>query len=131
MIRRRGMKYYFLNSEDSKNIHPLNRNTDFIVELPDKLEGAKSCALSEIKFQNSTNEDLYVFCDIIEYNYIKNNFLPILRTVTESTAFNNQYFIKIKQQSISRIRVYIRNADGEEPTLTGPTTCTLIFKHVG
>ncbi len=124
------MKYLFLNSEDSKDFHS-NKNTEFIIELPDALEGKFTCALTEIKFENTTTEDLYIYCDIIEDSYVNNSFLPLLRIVTESTKFHTLYYLKVKQSRIPRIKVSIKTREGKAPTLTGNTTCTLALKHVG
>ena len=125
------VNYYFLSSNDSTNIYPDNKNSNFTMDLPQKIEGKYECALTEIRFNNPTAEELYVYCDIIEHNYVRNKFLPILRRVTDSTNFHKLYFFKVKQNRISKIRIYIRNSEDREPSLTGITTCTLAIKHVG
>jgi hypothetical protein len=122
--------YLFLNSNDSKEYH-LNTNTDFITELPEDLEGSFICGLSEVDFTTTKHEDIYIYTDIVEGTCVQNNKLPVLRIAKKASVFDKVYYFKVKQTRIPRLKVYIRNKDGEKPNLTGPTRCTLILKHVG
>jgi len=124
------MHYLFLSSEDSKLIHS-NTNSDFTIELPTALEGKFTCGVTQIKINNTTKEDLCVYCDIIEESYINDSLLPLLRVIKRSNTFNPVYYFNVKQIRIPRIKIWIRTRSGSKPQLTGKTSLTLALKNVG
>ncbi len=126
------MKYLFLNSQDSKSTQPLNEPFDFTIDLPQPLilEGKWKCGLSEIGFSNPIADELYVYCDMCEYSYVKDSNQPILRIVRGSRLYTKPYFIPIVNQHVSRIRVYIRDEFGQIPSIAVERSrCTLLLKH--
>ena len=117
--------YFFLSSTDSIGLYPTNHAWDFTVEIGKyiSLKGEWKCALIDINIPNSTDE-LYIFCDLCESNYVMDNFLPLLRTVRRS--FTTPYYINISPDHASQIRVYIKTKRGTTPSFTRERlTCTL------
>ena len=126
------MKYLFLSSEDSTSTHPSNSMFDFTIEFPQplELEGKWECALTEIVYSDSINGDLYVYCDICAYSYVSDSYKPLLRIVDGSDIFEKQYFIPVTQQVVPRLRLYIRDKQGNIPSVDEETLrCTLALKH--
>ena len=124
--------YLFLDSNDSKSSHPQNSAFDFIVELPRplNLQGEWKCALVEIAYSASVDEDLYVFCDICEYSYIDDGYKPILRIVNGSDIFDKLIYIPITVPTAARIHMYIKDRKGNIPSVDITSLrCTLHIKH--
>lgn len=137
------MSYFFMiNSSDCKNIHSFNMPTDFITELPQELElsGDWDCALTEIGFINcldflDTIQEIYIFCDICEDVFVRNQQLPILRRIQffekkESFNFSVPYYIKVIRNRIKRIRIYITDENFQIISFSsGYSFCTLHLKR--
>lgn len=122
----------FLSNTDSIKNNPLNTASEFICELPYALElpSNYACGLMEIKYNNSSSEELLVETDIIEYSYVFGYISPVLRVVSDSGIFATPYFFKLKQQRINRIKISIKKINGETATLTGITKCVLGFLKI-
>ncbi len=124
--------YLFLNIQDSKSIHPNNIPLDFTVELPQPITLTRKSriALIEINYPGKYKQDLYVFCDICDYNYVKNGYKPLLRIVNGSQVYRKLLYIPLSTTNISRIRVYIRDEKGRIPAVNFKSLrCTLVIKH--
>lgn len=118
--------YVHLSSEDSLEMYPRNNSFDFIVELPEPLDKEYSVAL--VDFNANVTEDLYVFCDIIESSYCRDQNLPLLRIVSTAGEVNRVQLYKSSRSSIQRIKIYIRDKDLKVPTNSiGPVRCSLLF----
>ena len=124
------MKYLYLSSNDSLDYYPTNNPFDFTVNLPYSLSGQFVVALAEVHY-TSHEEELFIFCDLCEDSYIKDNSLPILRTVSNIGEFSNLYFHTVTRKSIQRIRIYITNKNLDKPSYDiGPVRCLLILKEI-
>ena len=124
--------YLFLNSNDSKSLHPKNSPFNFTVELPTPLElrGDWKCALTEISYPKSIRQELYVYCDICEYSYIADGYKPILRIVKGSDIYNQLFYRPITNPFVSRIQIYIKYQTGNQPSVDVKSLrCTLKIKH--
>ena len=104
------MAYLNLSSRDSKTYHPNNSSYDFTVELPWPIEGLFKCGLMEFTCASMV-EDLYVFTDICEPEYVHDKMLPLLRIVTEPGELGVPHFKPVSRQVIQRVRIYIRSFD--------------------
>ncbi len=126
--------YLYLSSDNSKSTHPSNRPSEFTVELPRNLilNGAWEIALTEIYFQGEGDDkDLYIFTDICESSYVIDTLLPILRIIKKSGPLEILYYIKLSQDFVSELRVYIRTDGLEEPSfLTKTLRCTLHLRPI-
>ena len=123
--------YFFVSSEDSKDIHPMNSLSDFIVELPRMydLEGQWEIALLDVEVSKSSVSmpDLYLFCDLCENSYSLDSELPVLRRFTFKTeTFPTPYYIRLSCRIFNRFRIYIRNKASQSiPVDAGSLYCTL------
>jgi hypothetical protein len=78
--------YLYLYCGESLSTHVNNHAGDFVVDLPKTylLEGRWECALTELTLHLQTErrtERLYLCSDLVQDSYLKNTFLPILRSV--------------------------------------------------
>lgn len=128
--------YLYLTSEDSKETHPENNSFDFTVELPRSLtlEGDWECSLKELGFSNQIKSDfLYICSDICEESLACDTVYPILRVIYndqkrkwKALTFQDPFYIKLRRQNVSRIRIFIRGRR-LEPLVTENTLlkCTV------
>ena len=124
------MIYLILTSTDSRRYHQKNNTYDFTVELRDVLQGQFTCALLDFSCQ-SMSEDLYVFSDICEPQYIHDSDLPLLRIITEPGEVTIPHFKRVSRQLIQRVRIYIRNGSFDVPTDDiGPIRVTLALEPI-
>ena len=108
--------YLFVSAEDSKDIHPWNTVSDFIVELsPMELKGKWSCALVECRLDKAYKEDLYVYCDLIQNSPIRGKMGSILRIIRKSREFSNPFYFAVSRQSVNRIRLSLKTGNGMLP----------------
>ena len=129
--------YLFLSSKDSLSFHPNNKGHSFIVELPERvnLDGDWEIALCDFYHNSEVNEILHVFCDLCDYNYIGNSLEPIIRTIYPNNSssdfqFSSNYYISVKNKSLNRIKVYIRDVNFSLPSsITGDIHLTLHLKR--
>lgn len=122
------MKYLFVSSDDSLEYHPTNSTYDFTITLPQTIHGDWEIALGDITYV-SHFEDLYVFCDLCEYSYVKDTSLPLLRLISGIGEFENLYFHTVTRNVIQRIRIFITNKNLETPSQDiGPVRLTLVMK---
>ena len=124
------MKYLFLSSNDSLELHPANSTYDFTVSLPQTMYGDWEIALAEVEYA-SHNEDMYVFCDLCEYSYVKSKTLPLLRVVSKIGEFEHLFFHKVTRNVIQRIRIFITNDELDTPAQDiGPIRLTLVVRNI-
>ena len=126
------MEYLYLNSQDSQSTQPLNNAYDFTIDLPQPIihNGKWKCALAEIIFSQSIRQDLYIYCDVCDYSYVRNTYGPILRIVKGSKVYAKPLYIPLKIQYLSRIRIYIRDENGQTPSdPLKQSRCTLLIKY--
>ena len=116
--------YFFLSSIDSLNFHPNNKAYNFTVEIAERtsLSGDWEVGICDFHASTVINETLYLFSDIVDY---------ILRLLPQSNSnkyqlFNNVYYLPLKNQSFSRIGIYIKNKNLHfASSLTGVVELTL------
>ena len=117
--------YFFLSSIDSLNFHPNNKAYNFTVEITERT------SLCDFHASTVSNETLYLFSDIVDYSYVRNSMEGILRLLPQSNwnkyqLFNNVYYLPLKNQSFSRIGIYIKNKNLHfASSLTGVVELTL------
>lgn len=123
--------YLFLSSED---LAPNSTPYHFSVILDDDLDlskGQYKCALKEIYFKSDTVERIFIFCDIIEYSYLRGAKHPILRSTISPTKYTNPLFFNIKQNTVSAITISLytfKNKEFIAANVTGVTELLLIIK---
>ena len=104
------MAYLNLSSRDSKKYHPNNSSYDFTIELPWPITGLYKCGLMEFS-SGPLVEDLYVFSDICEPEYVHDKMLPLLRIVYETGEVGVPHYKPVSRQVIQRVQIYIRKFD--------------------
>ena len=125
------MKYLYLSSKNSLNIYPTNTSYDFTVELPNTIFGVYECALADITYSDTVQQDMYVYSDICEENVIDDKYLPILRVVSAPGEISNYYFVNASREAIQRVRVFIRDANFKVPSVSlGTVRVTLLLRRV-
>ena len=110
--------FFFLSSRDSLFYHKENKPYDFTVELNEifNLKGLWEIALCDINLNTTLTESIYVFSDICDQSYVLNSSEPVIKLVypsgsSTSYSFTNRYYLPIKQKTLNRIRIYIRDRD--------------------
>ena len=113
------MIYLHLSSRDSLNYHPGNVWHDFTVELPDLIEGKFSAALVDFATtdtnQETLNEELYVFSDILENSFVLDHQLPLMRIVAQFGEVTLPHYKTVSREFLQRIKIYIKNRQLEAP----------------
>ena len=133
--------YFFVSSEESKDIYPMNSLLDFTVELPRMydLEGQWEIALldMEVRKRSVSMPDLYLFCDLCENSYSLHSELPVLRRFTLKAGmrinltFPTPYYIKLSRHMFNRFRIYLRNKVGQSIAVDkGTLYCTLHIRKI-
>lgn len=133
--------YFFVSSEDSKEIYPMNSLSDFIVELPKiyDLDGQWEIALLdvEVRKKSASMPDMYLFCDLCENSYTLHSELPILRRFTlksgmrTNLTFQIPYYVRLSRHIFNRFRIYIKNKAGQSITVDRSTLyCTLHIRKI-
>ena len=128
--------YFFLSSIDSLNFHPNNKAYNFTVEIAERttLSGDWEVGICDFHASTVTNKTLYLFSDIVDYSYVRNSMEGILRLLPQSNSnkyqlFNNVYYLPLKNQSFSRIGIYIKNKNLHfASSLTGVVELTLYLR---
>lgn len=106
------------------------------------LSGDWECGLTEFSFQMKSEflksiSEIYIFCDICEDIFVRNQQLPVLRRVqlqehddnTYSFIFCKPFYMKVIQKRIKRIRVYLFDENLQLSSLSqGTCNCTLHFR---
>ena len=117
--------YLFLSSKnDISSLYPFNSPWDFICEFktPIILDQNKifEIALTEIHSDiKIENEQMFVYCDIIENCAMLNcDLVPMIRMVRETNiSFSHLYYMKVRRHYINRIRIRIRDLENNTPNL--------------
>ena len=128
--------FIFLSSEDSLSYHKDNVPSNFIVELKERhqLIGEWEVGICYFFCSENISQKCYIFSDIVDYSYVRNSLEPLLRTLIPSSPSSSYIFPKIfyfpiKVNSLSRIRIYIKdNQLRLLSTLTAAVTVTLHFR---
>ena len=113
--------YLYLYCGDSLATHANNHAGDFVVDLPKTyLLGRQwECALTEISLFTETevsNLRLYFCADHVEETYVRNSFLPILRSFDTSEGyldleFTRPYYMGVRMGELNQVRISIRGDD--------------------
>ncbi len=124
------MIYLNLASTDSFTFHPTNTSYDFTVELPQPIRGEFTCALLDFTC-DSMLEELYIFTDICQPEFIHDSVLPLLRIVTEPGEVNIEHYKPMSRQVVQRVRIYIRDRHFNVPTQNiGPVRVTIALDPI-
>jgi hypothetical protein len=131
--------YLYLTYDDSRNVHPDNKNADFSVELPRTLylDGDWECCLKDVTFSSPSPNILYVCSDLCVESFAHDTSYPILRCIpnivpnSTSLTFSESYYVRVNKRSLGRLRIFIRG-DKLVPitTGTGIVYCTIHLKRV-
>lgn len=115
-----------LSWKDSKDIHPSNSASDFIVEFPKTIKLEKDASVELVEFMcrldTKTNLTLYVLCDICEYSIACSGIHPILRSVdfkgkrSVITNFPDPFKISIRDHNLTRCRLYLKEEHMKDPS---------------
>ena len=134
--------YLFLSSSDSIPHHPSNMTQDFILELhkPLELEGEWEVALTDIIYEEQpfAGRVVVVYSDLCGESYIGERMGPVLRPMLasrksrRSEVFQAPYYVPVAVTSVSRIRVYIKDREMNQLSVTNrPTVCSLHLRRKG
>ena len=104
------MTYLNLSSRDSKLYHPNNNSYDFTVELPWPIFGSFKCALLDFAC-GPMLDDLYIFSDICEPEFIHDKMKPLLRVISEPGEPAAPHYKTVSRHIIQRVHIYIRSFD--------------------
>ena len=115
----------------------LSTNGDTTTQLPLPLEiQGYGCGVIEMtgKVYSSEKEPLYLCSDICEESFVKSNKMPILRRIKRGVSgivnsnIHNIIWLRVMRPTISSIRLYIANGNGEIISLgSEELNCTLLF----
>lgn len=125
----------FLSSSDSINISPGNSPDDFTVDLGKTLYLPGEWRVELLSFrcelsnaQQYDIKNLYVFTDLCECSYVRDQYLPLLtniylnddNTVVRKVAetFHTPHKLGVVPHTVQRIRVYIRDSNLLTPSFT-------------
>ena len=125
--------YIHLSSKDSINSSPQNNCWDFTIDTGRyiRLEGKYEVGLSEIWWDGEERENLYIFSDIVNPSFVMDSYLPILRVTHQPKIFTRPHYMRLAQDSISQIRVYIRTDKYKKPSFTPKSlNCTLEIRRL-
>lgn len=111
--------YLYLYCGDSLATQVNNHAGDFVVVLPRtyRLNGRWECALVELTLKPQTeqrSDRLYVCTDLIDESYLRDTFLPILRTILPTDEdvidieFGTPHYMSIHRNELDRVRIFIR-----------------------
>ena len=86
--------------------------------------------MRDIAFKEDLIEDIIIFCDLCDSSFIRDNRLPVLRVIPNSTnrvhVFDDPVRIPVSRDEIKRIRIFIRTIHMEIPSfIVQPVICTL------
>jgi len=118
---------------------------DFTVEMGKniRLNDRYECALIDAKFEIPELEadeeeevcewkrdpNLFIFCDLCETSYIRDNFFPLLRMIKINDNILTPLYNPISRYEFNKVRVYIRTIDMNIPLFMFESfTCTIHFK---
>ena len=131
--------YIYLSSDYCKDIFRSNSVSDFTNKLdpPIELNNIEdwSVALTEISYPPGTKQSFSLYTDVITTSYGMGNQLPILRNVNvdsqkSNIIFDRPYYIKINNNFLEQLRVYIRGLNGESLSFnTGTLSCVLHLRR--
>ena len=115
------MNYYMVvNHRNSKDLHPTNTPTDFMVELPDYID-TTNCKLGLCEWNiTGIDNSVYVYCDLLDGqdSVVHGKHLPLLRYISSAkkrTEIKNIYMMNtVKHPSVKRFRIYL-TSDNQEP----------------
>ena len=95
---------------DSIAVHKHNKPNSFTVNLPllVKLEGQGEVPVIDFKLKSPTKTPVYLLSDICTSNYVCGSLLPVLRG--SDTCFNYPNFIKVNNQQIQSIKIFIKSS---------------------
>ena len=128
--------FIFLSSEDSSTFHQDNVASNFIVELKKRIQLFGEWEVGKCDFVSTAtiSQKCYIFSDIVDYSYVRNSLEPVLHTLMPSSTpssyiFSKIFYFPIKINSISRIRVYIKDSHLRLlSTLTGIVSINIHFR---
>ena len=135
--------FLHLSSEDSKEIHPKNSASSFVVQLPETkyLEGQWMCALCQVQLNyeaSGAHKNIYICSDLCEGTIVGTRKFSLLRQVTLKgrkssnpvlKEFFNLFYIKVKKEEFSSVAIHIKDRTGSDVSfLTGELNCVLHFK---
>ena len=132
--------YIHLSSKDSRDMYPRNGPSDFIAQLPERvnLYGTWKCALAEIEYSCSTTDtssSLLVNSDLCDGSMVGDKKVPILRRFrltkgTYNEIFPLLHYYPIKAYSFDTIHLYINTDTGERASFLQDTLkATLHFRN--
>ncbi len=124
-----------LSSRDSISICPGNAPGDFIVDLGKTLvlEGSWRVELLSFRCDLSSEQaygirNLYIFSDICECSFVRDQYLPILANIYCDGEFDgikrihetirNPYSLGVVPHAIQRVRIYIKDSNLRSPSFT-------------
>ena len=115
----------------------LSTNGDTTTQLPIPLEvQGYGCGIIEMtgKVYHADKEPLYLCSDICEESFIGGNKMPVLRRIKRGASgivnsiIHNVIWLRVMRPTISSIRLYISNGNGEIISLgSEQLNCTLLF----
>ena len=119
------------------NAVSLSTRGDTTTQLPIPLEvQGYGCGIIEMtgKVYSTDTKPLYLCSDICEESFIGNNKMPVLRRIKRGSGgivnsdINNVIWLRVMRPTISSIRLYISNGNGEIVSVgSEELNCTLLF----
>ena len=110
--------YLTVNPTLSRDLHPENRDHDFVVELPRPivLKGEWECALLCAYYTGTIKyKDLPVYCDLFADNLLDGlGHRPTARILRKSEEFTVPYYMKLSSDRFERFRVFAEKRRGQE-----------------
>ena len=126
----------YLSSEDSKDLHPQNKVTDFVVELPEALElhGEWEVGLFQMSYRvpRTTEGPYYLFCDLCEESLVYGHQLPVLQKLTSRSSYTNPLPLYVGVKALTVQRIHIRLTDIKFKNLqldSDNVECVLILRR--
>lgn len=129
--------YLVVHSTDSKSLYPHNTPWNFslsLAPLPNFNEEEWECALVDFRLKDVKvlEEDLYVYCDLLEYNTLVNDrLMPLLRLVGEQGEVGYPYYVPLHRvRACPSVHFDISTKKGQEPSVQcEEVRCTLHLRR--
>lgn len=113
--------FIYVNSEDSCDIHFSNNSTSFVLDInpPIQLNAEENwiCALTECHIDGDYEQDLYIYCDLIDSSIVKGKRRNILRVVNRNETYSFPYYKPVVKNYVDQIRFRITTYDDSKVTL--------------
>ena len=135
----------YIRSDESDRMFSENQVQSFRIHLKSPLmlnqlwkvalvECSANCGKAKLK---KHQQDLFIYSDICTGSIVEGEDKPLLRRLVKNTKIGWEYiidkpfYVPLRKHNISEIRIYIKDAQGNDVTfLEQPLLLTLVFAQI-